>query len=87
MGSAESAAMAPDLHFAPCMRRELKTIGRLVARISRQGGADRAQSERVPPPSATFYEGDDMWPDETTEVEPTQSMAELIKTGLSLPSM
>jgi hypothetical protein len=78
--------MAPDLHFSLSMSRGLKTIGRLVARASRQSGAEPAQSERVPPPS-TFYEGDDMWPDETTAVEPSQSMAELMKTGLPLPSM
>jgi hypothetical protein len=69
------------------MKRGLKTIDRLVARSSRQNGAERGQSDRLPPPSASFYEGDDMWPDETTAVEPRQSMAELLKTGLSLSSM
>jgi hypothetical protein len=79
--------MAPDLLSALSMKRGLKTIGQLVARISRQSGVLPAQSERVPPPSGTFYEGDDMCPDETTAVESRKSMAELMKTGLSLPSM
>jgi hypothetical protein len=87
LGAAESEAMAPDLHSSRPMKRGLKTIGRLMARISHQSGAERARSEQVPPPSASFYEGDDMWPDETTAVEPRQSMAELMKTGLSLPSI
>jgi hypothetical protein len=83
---AESDAMAPDLHSWLPMKRRLTTLRRLVARISRQS-VERAHSERVPPPSSTFYEGDDMWPDETTAVEPRQSMAELLNTDQSLPSV